>query len=151
MIAITKPKTRLRGARLQAVVIHDPVTLALAALALSTHLGQSALVLPGGASELRRCFDELLRAVGASGLPYSSASLRGAGAVADFSHARSSLTDVMFHGRWESVSSVTHYLQMGLAALATAQLPEDAALRCCRLAALLPSVLAAVRDGISNR
>ena len=75
---------------------------------------------------------------------YSLGSLRGGGAVADFVAGRPSLTDLMFHGRWDCPRSLSHDLQMGLATLAATRLPTDSAALVTQLAALLPALLPAL-------
>ena len=132
VIAILRPKTRLRAARFQAVCIRDHLTLAAARRCLSPFPGDSLLI-PDGAIGFRRRFDALLLHLGADNLGYSPGSLRGGGVVADFVRGRATLTDIMFHGRWDSTSSVSHYVQLGLAALATAQLSDVTALRCSQV------------------
>eukprot|EP00974_Lingulodinium_polyedra_P010598 1020944-Lingulodinium_polyedra.AAC.1 len=48
----------------------------------------------------------------------------------------------MFHGRWDATASVAHYVQLGFAALATAQMPDSTARRCQLVTSLLPPLLA---------
>ena len=70
-------------------------------------------------------------------------SLRPGGVVRDFAEGRANLMEIMFHGRWESVKSLTRYLQAGLAAHAVLNLPPGCRARCSCLCALLPQLFAA--------
>ena len=78
VIAIAVPKTRTRGARVQAVLVEDPL-LALLLDHTFGHLPPQALLLPVGLAALRRDFAWALRRLGLAESPYTLASLRGGG------------------------------------------------------------------------
>ena len=137
--AVVRPKTRSSAAPVQAVVVRDQVLLRMAAVTL-TGLPPHARLCPDGARGLRLRFDALVAALGAQAGGYTPGGLRGGGAVSDYTSGRSSLTDIMFHGRWASVRSVTHYLQLGAAAVATTRLPPGTGDLCRQLADLLPAL-----------
>ena len=122
IVCIVKAKTRFRAARVQSVVITAPVLLNLARSAL-LGVPQSAALLPGGGTELRRRFDSVLQALGLQAMPYSPASLRPGGALSMFQRASSGLMEVMYRGRWDNAKTLSHYLQEGVAALALHSVP----------------------------
>jgi hypothetical protein len=56
--------------------------------------------------------------------------------VADYLHYRTDLLHIMFTGRWESVRSLTRYLQAGMGTLVLATIPEQVRVLCGQLAQL---------------
>ena len=136
---IVLPKTRYRAARLQAVTVDEPWVVTLCSWALAG-CSQQDLLVPGGSVALNARFQQLSRACRTHHLPYSPASLRGGGAVALLQSL--GLSELMFRGRWDSVKSLTHYLQEGLAGLAICHLSPATAAVVNQLAALLPAAAA---------
>ena len=139
-IAIVRPKTRFRAARLQAIAIQDLEVVSLASKVLP-NLAARHKLLPGGTADLSVRFAALLAALGAGSLGYTPGSLRPGGIVSDFVGGDLHLTEAMFQGRWVSVRSVTRYLQAGMSAWAAADMPEEVAILVDSLAPLLQSLI----------
>ena len=137
MIADKLPASHgVRAARIQSVHVADAL-LATLGMRCVGRLPPTTRLCPGG-------FQALLSAVGLCASPYTPASLRRGGAVADVLRG-CSLTFIMFHGRWAAVKTTTHYLQSGLAAHVAATLPTPARLLVKTFAAALPELLDAYR------
>ena len=139
VIAVVRPKTRFRAARVQAVTIMDPVTVSLATAAAG-QLRQGELLIAGGSVVITAIFRQLIDALRLVPVGYTPGSLRPGGICADFMTGDLHLTEAMFHGRWESVKSVTRYLQAGMAAWALSFVPQSSAELISRLSALLSSL-----------
>ena len=56
--------------------------------------------------------------------------------------ANFSVTEIMFAGRWDSLRTLNHYLQEGLAAYAVSCLPQDRRELVQSLVELLPALVA---------
>ena len=111
VLSLPKTKTAARGARLQSVVIRDPILL----LALHHVLGQlpsRALLCPGGVQGFASRLDVFLDALHIKSW-FSAGGLRGGGAISFFLRTPN-LAELQFAGRWEAASSLRHYLQHGL-------------------------------------
>jgi len=143
VLVISSPKTRFRAARIQSVHVADAL-LATLGLRCVGRLPPTTRLCPGGYSSFSKKFQALLSTVGLSASPYTPASLRSGGAVADLFRG-CSLTFIMFHGRWAAVKTTTHYLQSGLAAHVAATLPTPARVLVRTFAAALPELLDAYR------
>ena len=109
IISVVKAKTRHRAARLQSVIIDDPLAAALLRHCL-TLIPEIGIIVPRSGLEFRLRFASLLVAVGAQPLPLSPASLRPGGALFLFQRGGGGLLEVMFRGRWDNVRTLTHYL-----------------------------------------
>ena len=141
MIADKLPASHgVRAARIQSVHVADAL-LATLGLRCVGRLPPTTRLCPGGSRKSSKlCFS----AVGLCASPYTPASLRRGGAVADVLRG-CSLTFIMFHGRWAAVKTTTHYLQSGLAAHVATTLPTPAWLLMKTFAAALPELLDAYR------
>jgi hypothetical protein len=98
------------------------------------------LLMPGGATLFGKRFLALLEALKLANLPYTPGCLRPAGVVADFISGQANLTELMFHGRWESLRSLTRYLQAGMADFTIAVISEEQLCVCEQLETLLPDL-----------
>ena len=143
VIVTSTPKPRFRAARIQRVLVAGAL-LATPGLSRVRRLQPTARTFRGDYDSYSTTFRALLSAVGLCASPYTPASLRGGGAVADLLRG-CSLTFIMFHGRWAAVKTTTHYLQSGLAAHVAATLPTPARLLVKTFAAALPELLDAYR------
>ena len=140
VLAFMRAKTRYRAARLQSVVLRDSTAILLLE-SVSRGMPSRQHLVPDGVLGLHRRFNHLLAALGAHRLPFSPASLRGGGAVHMLRGHGASLTEIMFAGRWESVRTVSRYLQEGLAAYAVSHLDAVTAAHVSLAAALLQDIL----------
>eukprot|EP00971_Amphidinium_carterae_P350525 6491601-Amphidinium_carterae.1 len=120
VICITQSKTTHRAARLQSVMVTDPVVVQLAQGLLHQDAASAPLV-RGGLRELQRKFNYLREALQLDGSPFTLGTLRGGGAVWHIQQCQS-IAMLQWRGRWASEKSVQHYLQLGLAATAFATL-----------------------------
>ena len=108
-VAIVRPKTRYRAARMQAVVIRERVVVEACESILRSLLPRE-FVLPMESRVFTMYFDHLVRALSCPPLPYSPGSLRGGGALAFLRCHRGDLTALLFQGRWDSVKTLSHYI-----------------------------------------
>ena len=140
ILCIRKPKTRHRAARVQSVLVHDPLVVILCEQWLPALLPREP-ILPGGSSTFSRRLGQILVALGLSDMPISAASLRPGGALELYKQPGASLLDLMYRGRWDNPKTLSHYLQEGFAALAATSVPQEAARLCADLAQLLPELV----------
>ncbi len=139
VVGILQPKTRRQAARHQSVVLRRP--WAVDALSrLLYRIPSDCSLCPRGVQGLRRRFRQLLIALLLSGDEYSPASLRPGGALS-FHLRHDDLGRLLYHGRWDSVKTVQHYLHEGLAASVAACLPKRASALIMQLDLLLPQIL----------
>ena len=142
VVQLRVPKTRRRAARHQSVVLRRPEAVG-ALTRLLWSIPRNWLLCGGGTAGLRGRFRALLRGLGIPESLYSPASLRPGGTIAY--HLRcDDLGRLLYHGRWDSVRTVQHYLHEGVAAVTAAALPPRAAALMQQLVRLLPDLLAEV-------
>lgn len=145
IVSILLPKTRRQAARHQSVVIRRQWAVRGLCRLLSgvaPNIGLCAQQAYG----LRRRFRQLLVALGIDGSAYSPGSLRPGGAVA-FHLAHDDLGKLLYHGRWDSVRTVQHYLHEGASAAVSSCLPRGASELVLGLSALLEPLLAELDFG----
>ena len=138
IVCIVRAKTRHRAARVQSVLIEDPLALAVLRGCLAD-VRDTEPLLPGGGLDLRVRFERILTSLNLGNLPYTPASLRPGGALFLFGQ-RHSLMEVMFRGRWDNVRTLQHYLQEGFAGLALHRVPRARQAVVAELASLLPAI-----------
>ena len=140
IIALVRPKTRHRAARLQSVVVRNAIAITAVHSAVNL-LPRRCLLVPDGVAGFAKRFAQLLNALNINLNLYTPASLRGGGCVSLFQTQGVGLTDIMFAGRWESTRTVSIYLQEGLAAFATSTLSAKSRHLCLELSTELPAML----------
>ena len=145
VLALTHTKTSNRGAKVQSVLIEDAVLVRLLDVAFGD-LPWNATLLPGGYPCLRQRFAVALRLLRVPAGRYSLGSLRAGGATRYF-ELTGRLDELQYRGRWDSATSMRHYVQSGAAALAFARLPDEVADRVRRLHLLAVEVWSGVAAG----
>eukprot|EP00971_Amphidinium_carterae_P165812 3286630-Amphidinium_carterae.1 len=148
VICITQSKTSHRAARLQSVMVTDPVIVELARKLLQ-HDAASAPLVRGGLQELYKKFDHLRRMLNIAESPFTLGTLRGGGAVWHIQQCQS-LAMLQWRGRWASERSVQHYLQLGLAATAMAALDGATRTKVDALATLAGVLLHPEYNGLQS-
>eukprot|EP00971_Amphidinium_carterae_P196339 3895684-Amphidinium_carterae.1 len=139
VICITQSKTTQRAARLQSVMVTDPIVVDLASCLLH-HDAASAPLVRGGLRELHKKFAYLREALNLAVSPFTLGTLRGGGAIWHIQQSQS-LAMLQWRGRWASERSVQHYLQLGLAATALASLEPETRKKIEAMAALAGALL----------
>ena len=142
MVVIRSPKTARVGGKVQHVILHDPMVLLMCQWAwlgwpTSEKLWSWNLV------ELSRWFRTSLVQLGLPATRFTPAGLRAGGATYAYLSG-SSVEQLMWRGRWETLTSLKHYVQESAATLAIAQLSPDVAARLTALARSLGAVLEAL-------
>ena len=142
MVVIRSPKTARVGGRVQHVILHDPMVLLMCQWAwlgwpADSKLWQWNLV------ELSRWFRETLVQLGLPATRFTPAGLRAGGATYAYLSG-SSVEQLLWRGRWETLTSLKHYVQESASTLATAQLAPEVAARLTALARSLGAVLEAL-------
>ena len=138
-LAIPRSKTQNRTVHLQSVLIEDELVLALLNRVCAGD-APTQLLIPGGLHGLQRRFDLAKRALGISASSFNLGGLRGGGAIEYFMRTHQ-IQELRFRGRWESERSLNHYVQLGLAATAYADLPASARFTIRQLACLAPELI----------
>ena len=138
VITIPLPKTRNRGHMIQSVVLADRALLRFLERKVGG-LAPEVLLCPGGLPGLRSRFQALLKQLNVPTGLYTLGSLRGGGACSHFLE-HGNLAALQFHGRWDSLSSVSHYLQVGLSTASLAQIPPAAISRIRELSSLFAEI-----------
>ena len=108
VVCLGETKTSTRAAKLQSVVVADPLVLQLLTCVFGKD-EERVLICPSGKKGIDRRFGLLTEALGVSRW-FSPGCLRGGGAVAFF-QATGSLGQLQFKGRWECQNKLLHYLQ----------------------------------------
>ena len=144
VVAIIRPKTRYRASRLQSVIVRDHLTVRLSSFVMSTCADRSQ-VIPMTQAQFAHHFETLLNVVSKPPLPYTPASLRGGGAIYHFNKNRS-LSELMFAGRWDSMKTLSHYMQEGLATSALCKLDPHQHSVCVQLSQSLPRFVDSIID-----
>ena len=93
--------------------------------------------------ELSRWFRETLVQLGLPATRFTPAGLRAGGATYAYLSG-SSVEQLLWRGRWETLTSLKHYVQESASTLATAQLAPEVAARLTALARSLGAVLEAL-------
>eukprot|EP00971_Amphidinium_carterae_P027941 550326-Amphidinium_carterae.1 len=148
VVCITQSKTMHRTARLQSVLVTDPVIVELADILLA-HDAASAPLVRGGLKELHQKYEFIRRKLDLQGGPFTLGTLRGGGAVFHI-QACQSIALLQWKGRWTTERSVQHYLQVGLAASALAAVPASTRERISALADLAPLLLRPECNGLRS-
>jgi len=125
VVCIRVPKTRRRAARLQSVVIRARWAVKLITAALCG-VPRDVALCAGGSLGLRQRFRALVCGLRLPPETYTPGSLRPGGAIAHHL-AHNDLGRLLFHGRWDSVKTVQHYLHEGVAVSVAAQIEPAAA------------------------
>jgi len=125
VVCIRVPKTRRRAARLQSVVIRARWAVKLITAALCG-VPRDVALCTGGSLGLRQRFRALVCGLRLPPETYTPGSLRPGGAIAHHL-AHNDLGRLLFHGRWDSVKTVQHYLHEGVAVSVAAQIEPAAA------------------------
>ena len=87
-----------------------------------------------------RHFAWALRRLGLAESPYTLTSLRSGGSVFEYMQ-QARLDRITMRGRWDSETTLKHYLQVGLASFAYIQLAPEARARIARLSAVLEDLM----------
>eukprot|EP00971_Amphidinium_carterae_P170718 3383526-Amphidinium_carterae.1 len=114
VVCIQQSKASTRFARLQSVVIEDQALLQLASETFGSD-PPTRYQVSGGVRELAKSFISIKALLGLAGTPYVLAGYRGGGAC-EYLRRTANLSYLQFRGRWATVKSMWHYLQLGLAA-----------------------------------
>eukprot|EP00971_Amphidinium_carterae_P333501 6468281-Amphidinium_carterae.2 len=149
VVCITQSKTMQRTSRLQSVLVTDPVVVEMADCLLASDV-PSAPLIRGGLKELHKKFEFLREQLCIQGGPFTLGTLRGGGAVFHI-QACQSLALLQWKGRWTTERSVQHYLQVGLAAAALADVSTFARDRIVALSNLAPYILRPECNGLRKQ
>ena len=137
VISIVRPKTRNRGRMLEAVTVEWPALVLL----LNTLFGwihPDTNLCRGGRAGLVKRFEYAKSLLSLQTAPFTLASLRSGGAV-DFYRSTGNVAALQFRGRWDSPSTLNHYLQEAMATLAFGRLSKQSFDKVEALADLLPA------------
>eukprot|EP00971_Amphidinium_carterae_P068931 1364867-Amphidinium_carterae.5 len=148
VVCITQSKTMQRTSRLQSVLVTDPVVVEMADCLLARDVPSAPLV-RGGLKELYKKFEFLQEQLCIQGGPFTLGTLRGGGAVFHIQECQS-LALLQWRGRWTTERSVQHYLQVGLASAALADVPALARDRIVALSNLAPYILRPECNGLRS-
>jgi integrase len=105
----------------------------------------TALIFPFGPAQFRDLLKSVSVALGVGHIPYVPHSFRHGGATADYLRGHT-VEQIMFHGRWASMTSARRYIQSGPALLASLDLPQ----RLHDIGAALESGLADIMDALGR-
>ena len=139
LISIVRPKTRYRAARVQSVVIHDPLVIACAHRALKFSQPRDLICGDGTAGFTAR-FHQILDALSIGHIGYTPGSMRGGGAISQLKMG-TPVGEIMFKGRWECLKTVCIYLQEGAAAMAASRIAFNSLSTIRELADLAPVLM----------
>ena len=142
MVVIRSPKTARVGGRVQHVVVHDAMVILLCQWAWSSTAPEETLW-PWTLVELSRWFRASMLNLGLPATRFTPAGLRAGGATYSYLNG-SSVEQLLWRGRWETLTSLKHYVQESAATLALAQLTPVVARRLTSLAQSLGDVLDAL-------
>ena len=142
MVVVTDPKTAKIAARVQHVVIHDKVVLALCRSSWGA-LPPGARLGPTNTHELEKWFRWALKLLLLRENQFTPAGLRAGGATHDYL-AGSPVERLMWRGRWAALTTLKHYVQECTSVLATASMPVATQHRLANLEAMLVPYLDAL-------
>ena len=141
IVTVAVPKTKATAGKTQFAMVHDVSTILWCEYAFQ-NLKADELVWPFGRQAFVVVFKELLATVGAGHIPYTLGSLRPGGAT-DLFLSLCPVDRIKFLGGWNSLSSLSSYLQEAASTFAWNQLAPSAqklhAERCAFYSVLLNS------------
>eukprot|EP00971_Amphidinium_carterae_P193149 3833319-Amphidinium_carterae.1 len=138
-IAIMQAKTSTRGPRIQSVLISDPLVVQLTQAVIGSDPPSTPLI-RGGLRTVAPLFEQIRGQVMLQHSAFTLSTMRGGGAIYHLQSCQS-IAYLQWLGRWSTEKSVSHYLQLGLAASAMAGIPDAARALVLRLAELAPVLL----------
>eukprot|EP00971_Amphidinium_carterae_P269424 5344882-Amphidinium_carterae.1 len=115
-IAIMQSKTSTRGPRIQSVLISDPLVVCLIQAVIGADPPSTPLM-RGGLCAVIPMYEELRRHLTLHQSAFTFSTMRGGGAIHHLQSCQF-IAYLQWLGRWASEKSVSHYLQLGLAASA---------------------------------
>ena len=139
IFTILHPKTANRGAAIQSVVIDDPGLVDILER-LFGRFPPRTVLMPGGLKAMTTMFAACLTAMGVTTSSFNLSGVRAGGATQHF-QVYANMGALQFRGRWDSVATLQHYIQMANAIKAFAVVPHAVQLRINSLAFLLPAAL----------
>eukprot|EP00971_Amphidinium_carterae_P203742 4043333-Amphidinium_carterae.1 len=138
-IAIMQSKTSTRGPRIQSVLISDPLVVRLTQAVIG-HDSPNTPLIKGGLRVVMPLYEQVRRHLSLQHSAFTLATMRGGGAIHHLQSCQS-IAYLQWLGRWSSEKSVSHYLQLGLAASAMTSIPVAAREVVLRMAELAPVLL----------
>ena len=120
VLTLIDSKTKYTGARLQSVVIDDPILVQLLMRVFGSHR-PSRLLSPYDMVTFVKRFVWYCNFLGLPEGLFSLAGLRAGGATDHFNHF-ANIAALQYRGRWDSIKSVSHYVQQANGILALSRL-----------------------------